>query len=236
MASNTSPLPWPGWLDIALVPRAYLALLYQIAGLPLAIAGFSWWASGLGLSLGLTFIGLGIFLGFAFLVSIRGLALVQGRIAGFLAGQVPIESYAPLQGQGFWQTFKALLLDPGTWLAQVYVLLRLPLGLAGFTSVIALLSVSSSLILVAGLHWATSQVGSDGLAHLQAFGASFTFDPGDLTWPAGLAGMHGFGRVVVAAAGVLGVLGSLHLALALAWLDGQLAKVLLTPQRPRPSA
>lgn len=219
--------PWPGGLEVVLLPRAYLALLYQFLGLPLAIAGFSWWATGLGLSLGLTVIGVGLLLGFAHLVSVRGLAFVQGRIAWGLSGVPDLDLPLVPEGAGFWDRLRALLVDPTTWCSQLYVILRLPLGVAGFALVVSLLALSGGLILAAGLHWATAGLGPDGLAHLQVMGQPFTVDPGDLQWPAVLATMPRFGRLTAVVLGLGGMVGTLHLALGLAWLDGRMARALL---------
>ena len=52
--------PAVGFFDVALTPRAYGALAYQVAGLPLGIAAFIWVTTGLSLSLGLSCIGVGL--------------------------------------------------------------------------------------------------------------------------------------------------------------------------------
>ena len=228
MQARTRTTAWPGWLDIALEPRAYGALIYQLVGLPLGILGFTWLVTGLSLSLGLSIIGLGLLLGFGFVISVRGLALAEGHLVWNLSGMPSTEMPLIPEGNGFWGRFRALLVDPATWLSQVYLLLRLPMGILGFTLLICLITLSSACILAAGLHWASTQVGADGLAHVQAFGSTFTFDPGDVELPASLFGMGAFGRVTAVAVGLLGLLGSLHLALALTWMDGCLAKALLS--------
>ena len=228
MDAHTRTQAWPGWLDIALEPRAYGALIYQLVGLPLGIACFTWLMVGLSLSLGLAVIGIGLLLGFGLIISVRGLALVQGRIVWGLSGMPALDLPLIPEGSGFWDRFRALLSDSATWLSQLYLLLRFPMGILGFTLLICLISMSAACILAAGLHWASSNVGADGLAHVQAFGSTFTFDPGDVEWPTFLFQMKSFGRVIAVATGILGLLGSLHLALALTWLDGRLAKALLS--------
>lgn len=230
MPEHGKPIAWPGWLDIALEPRAYGAVIYQLISLPLGIACFTWLVVGLSLSLGLAVLGIGLLLGFGLIISVRGLALAQGRIAWGLAGLPTVDLPLLPLGTGFWDRFRALLSDPATWLSQIYLLLRLPLGILGFTSLICLISLSSASILVAGLQWASTNVGPDGLAHLQAFGSTLTFDPGDVDLPPFLFQMRSFGRITAVAIGVFGLVGSLHLALALTWLDGRLAKLLLSPK------
>ena len=227
MQANSPSHPWPTWLGIALEPRAYMALIYQLVGLPLGIAGFVLLVTGLSLSLGLAVLGIGLLLGFCLMILVRGLALTQGRIAWGLTGMTVLDLDIIPVRNGLWERFKALVLDPTTWLAQLYVLLRLPLGILGFVLMICLISLSSACILAAGLQWASVHVGPDGFSHLQAFGTTLTVDPGELDLPYFMLNMHTFGRVTTIAVGLCGLLGTLHLALGLTWLDGRLAKELL---------
>lgn len=230
MTDNGQSIAWPGWLDIALEPRAYGAVIYQLIGLPMGIACFTWLVVGLSLSLGLAVLGIGLLLGFGLIISVRALALAQGRIVWGLAGMSGVDLPLLPKGSGFWDRFRSLLSDPATWLSQLYLLLRLPMGILGFTLLICVISLSSASILAAGLQWASTNVGPDGLAHLQAFGSTLTFDPGDVELPTFLFQMKSFGRVMAVAIGIFGLVGSLHLALALTWLDGRLARLLLSPK------
>lgn len=228
MPPKTQSLPWPGWLEIAVEPRAYGAVIYQLLGLPIGIIGFTWWSTGLSLSLGLAVLGVGLLLGFGLLISVRAMAIAQGRMAWGLTGMPSIDLPVLPEGSGFWDRFKNLLAERTTWLSQLYVLLRLPMGILGFTLIICLIVLSASCILAAGLQWASLNVGPEGLAHLQAFGTALSFDPGEVELPSFLLNMHSFGRVTAVATGLLGLLGTLHLALALTWLDGHLATALLS--------
>lgn len=228
MPSNSLSPSWPDWLGIALEPRAYGAVAYQLLSLPLGIAGVVWLTAGLGLSLGLAILGVGILLGFCLLASVRGIALLQGKIVWSLAGQASLDLSIFPDGSGFWDRLRRLLVDPTTWLSQLYVFLRLPLGILGFALLLSTILLSSSCILAAGVHWASHQAGPDGLATIQVFGAPFTFQPDDCEFPPFLLGLGGFGRLSLVAAGIGGLLGSLHLALALTWLEGRLARTLLS--------
>ena len=219
--------PWPDFFEIALAPRAYGALLYQIAGLPLGIAAFTWVVTGLSLSLGLVVIGIGLVLGLAYLVSCRGLAVALGRLAAAIAGMPAPEALAMPEGPGFWSRLGALLSNPASWGAQASLLLRMPWGIAAFTLLVTLLSLSLAAVLAAILPWQQIQLGPDGLLHLS--GHSWNLQ-GDLLFPPILEGLRNHPastRLLSAAAGLFGFLATLHGALALTRAEAWLAWTLL---------
>lgn len=219
-----------GFFEVALNPRAYGALAYQIVGLPLGIAAFTWVVTGLSLSFGLSFIGIGLFLGLAYLAASRAMAVGQGRLAACIAAEAAPAALLMPTADGFWARLGALLKDPASWGAQAYLLLRMPLGIFGFAVLITLLSLSVSALFLGLFPWYRIESVGDGLVQFQS-------RHGSMTWDLGLDGcvqlfIHhpGPARLTTAAGGALGFLGTLHAALGLTRLEALLAKLLL--QRP----
>jgi signal transduction histidine kinase len=118
-------------------PRTWSELLYAVLGLPLGVAGFVFTVVTLSLSAGLlvTFIGLPLLAisGFGarwFGSGIRTLA--NALLGGHVAPPAPLQSRPGLLG---W--LAAHLRDGAAWRARLYLLLKLPLGIATFTSAVA---------------------------------------------------------------------------------------------------
>lgn len=225
--------PWPGLFEVALAPTAYAALLYQLLGLPLGLAAFIWVVLGLSLSLGLALLGIGLLLGLGYLLACRGLAVAEARLAARLVGQAGPTAPPLPPGTGFWGRLGALLLDPASWGAQAFLLLRMPLGVAAFSALLTLLVLSTTALAMGLLPWQGLEVGPDGLAHLRASaGWHATFEPAPLDLPEAFLRHPGAARLTVAALGLLGFLGTLHLALALTRLEAWLGRLLLRGSRP----
>ncbi|HJV21618.1 MAG TPA: sensor domain-containing protein [Holophagaceae bacterium] len=223
---NPSPEK-PGFLETALEPRAYGALAYQIAGLPLGIAAFTWVVTGLSLSFGLAFIGIGLLLGLAYLLGSRALAVGQGRLAAAIAGiEGPGALFLPA-AQGFWTRLGVLLKDPASWGAQAYLLLRLPLGIFGFTVLVTLLACSVTALFLGLYPWYQAQSAGDGLLHLQSRMGSADWDLGSEVLVQAFVRHPAPARLTTAALGFLGFLGTLHAALGLTRLEALLARALL---------
>ncbi len=223
----SQPEPASGFLDPALSPRAYGALLYQIAGLPLAIAAFTWVMVGVPLSLGLSFIGLGLLLGLAYLLATRGLAVAQGRLVAWLVDMEGPTAPPLPEAVGFWARLGALLKDPASWGAQAYLLLRMPLGVLGFTLVLTFLVLSLTALGLGLLPWHRAQLLGDGSLILSARTWSGTVDLGACPAMAWLVKHPGPTRLTAAALGFLGFLGTLHAALALTRAEAKAACALL---------
>jgi hypothetical protein len=223
------PLPEPetGFLDPALSPRAYGALLYQIAGLPLAIAAFTWVMVGVPLSLGLSFIGIGLLLGLVYLLATRGLAVAQGRLVAWLA-DVEGPTAPPLpEATGFWLRLGALLKDPASWGAQAYLLLRMPLGILGFTLVLTFLLLSCVTLGIGLLPWHHADLLGDGDVFLTARHWSGTLELGSSRLAMWFVKHPGPTRLTAGALGFVGLVMTLHTALALTRAEAKAACALL---------
>ena len=122
---------------------AWGALLYMILSLGTGIAYFVWVVTGLSLSAGLIVLIIGIFIFALFLLSVRGLALIEGRIVeGLLGVRMPNRQLFSDKTVGWWERFKNLFTDGYTWSAILYMILHLPLGVFYFSLFISLIAVS----------------------------------------------------------------------------------------------
>jgi hypothetical protein len=124
-------------------PRAWGSLFYLLFALATGIIYFTWVVTGLSVSAGLSVLIIGVPFFFLFLLSVRGIALVEGRLIEALFGvRMPRRPLFTRKDLGFWQKLKSLLTQRQTWTAMVYMFLQLPLGIIYFSVVITLVSVS----------------------------------------------------------------------------------------------
>ena len=138
---------WKKFFGVVIDPRAWGALLYLLFALVTGIIYFTWTVTGISLSLGLLVLIIGIPIAGLFILSTRGLALLEGRMVEALLGiRMP---HRPLFSQkaGLWGKFKMLVADKYSWLSMLYMILQLPLGIIYFSVFISLFAVSLYLIL-----------------------------------------------------------------------------------------
>ena len=207
---SLAPLaPWPGLFEVLQTPKAYTSLLYLVMSLATGIFFFTWAITGLSLSIGLFVLIIGIPFAIAFLGSVRMLALVEGRLVeALLDVRMPRRPSLLPEGKGWMERLKNLLTDGHTWTSLAYLILHLPLGILFFTLMVTGLSLSISFMLAPIAHW--------------LFGAAFTVDFGYGQLP-----HTGWILLLNAVGGFFGLLGTLHLALALGRFQGFLAKHML---------
>lgn len=130
-------------------PRAWGGLLYMFIAFITGIFYFTWAVTGLSLSVSFSIFIFGLPLALLFLLSVRGLALLEGRLVEALLGvrmpRRPLFSHPDMK----WvDRLKALVLDRQTWLFIIYMLLQLVLGIVYFVILVTLLSFSLALISV----------------------------------------------------------------------------------------
>ena len=189
-------------------PHAYGALLYMLISMATGIFYFTWVVSGLSLAVGLIVLIIGLPFFVLFLLSIRGIALVEGRIVEALLGvRMPRRPLFTKKQDGFWDRFKALVLDPRPWIAMVYMVLQMPLGILYFTVLVTMIAFGLSGVLVPVIQWGFDEP----IIH---FGHSYYYMP---VWLVPL-------MVVV---GVLWLLLTMHLAKLVGRLHGAFAKAML---------
>jgi uncharacterized membrane protein len=135
------------FFGVALEPRTYGSLFYMLLSLATGIFFFMWVVTGLSLSLGLMILIIGIPLTVLFFGSVRGLALLEGRLVEVLLGErMPRRPRYADRSRSWLQRIGDMFTDGRTWLTMLYFVLMLPLGIVYFTVAITLLSVSLAFI------------------------------------------------------------------------------------------
>jgi len=135
------------FLAVTYDPKAWGALLYLFLAMATGIIYGTWALTGLYLSVGLALLIIGVpFFGF-FLLSVRGIALVEGRIVEALLGiRMPRRPIFDHQNLGWWDRLKVLVKEKTTWTSLIYMILMLPLGCLYFSIVIVGLALSLSCV------------------------------------------------------------------------------------------
>ena len=128
-------------------PKAWASLLYLLFSLATGIIYFSWVVTGMSVSLSLLVLIVGLPIAGLFLLSVRGIALVEGRLVEALLGiRMPRRPIFSRQDIGWWQKFKGMLASGRTWTALFYMIFQMPLGIIYFTVFVTLFAVSFWLI------------------------------------------------------------------------------------------
>jgi hypothetical protein len=137
--------------------RTWGAFFYLMLAMFLGIAYFTWVMTGFWTSFGMIFcLLIGVPLMFLFLLSVRGIGLLEGRLVEALLGvRMPRRPVFTRQDIGFWQKIKNIFLDRYTWTALVYMFLQMFLGIIYFSVFVSLISVSLWLVFqpIFGLAW-----------------------------------------------------------------------------------
>ena len=127
--------------------RAWGALLYLVLSMIIGLVYFTWAVTGLSLSLSLLVLIIGLPFAILFLLSVRSIAFVEGRIVEALLGvRMPRRPLFTDRQAGWWGQVKSLFLETRTWTALTYMILLLPLGMIYFTVFITLIALSLGLI------------------------------------------------------------------------------------------
>jgi uncharacterized membrane protein len=128
-------------------PRSWGALFYLLFSLATGIFYFTWAVTGISLSLGLLVLVVGIPFAGIFILSVRGLALLEGRLVEALLGvRMPRRPIFTNKNRSLWGRFTDLISDKYTWFTLVYMILQLPLGVVYFSVFISLIATSLWLI------------------------------------------------------------------------------------------
>ena len=188
--------------------RSWGAILYFLFALATGIFYFTWTVTGISLSLGLLILVIGIPLAGLFILSTRGLALLEGRLVEALLGvRMPRRPLFSPRSQGLWAKFTALISDRYSWFSLAYFILMLPLGIIYFTVFVTLLAVSLFLVVSPILEFGFGVpifVINDALYYVSAW----------------------MMPIVMIVGGLLFIL-TLHLAKFTGYLHGRLAKAML---------
>jgi hypothetical protein len=128
-------------------PRAWGALLYMFIAFITGILYFTWVVTGLSLSVSLSIFIFGLPLAILFLLSVRGLTVLEGRLVEALLGiRMPRRPLFTQPGLKWMERLKQLLLDKHTWLSILYMLLQFVLGTIYFIVITVVLSLSLAFI------------------------------------------------------------------------------------------
>jgi uncharacterized membrane protein len=196
------------FFGVVIEPRAWGALLYLLFTLATGIIYFTWTVTGISLSLGLLVLIIGIPIAGIFILSTRGLALLEGRMVEALIGiRMPHRPLFSKNDKGIWAKLKSLIIDRYTWFSMVYMLLQLPLGITYFTVFVTLIAVSLGLVVNPILE--------------------LVFNIPVFSYNGSLYYLNGWVMPFAVIAGVLLFFLTLHLAKVVGNLHGKLAKVML---------
>lgn len=134
---------WRRFFGVYDDPRAWGTLLYMLISLVTGIFYFTWVVTGLSLSISLSLFIFGLPLAILFLLSVRGLALLEGRLVEALLGErMPRRPIFTDPGMKWLQRLKLLLTDRHTWLAMLYLVIQQVLGIVYFTLVVTFFALS----------------------------------------------------------------------------------------------
>jgi hypothetical protein len=144
------PRSWLGrFFGVYTDPRAWGALLYMFISFITGIFYFSWAVTGVSLSVSFAIFIFGLPVALLFLLSVRGLALLEGRLVEALLGvRMPRRPLFSHQGMKWLDRLKALVFDKTTWLFIVYMLLQFALGTMYFVVITIVLSFSLAFIAI----------------------------------------------------------------------------------------
>ncbi len=188
--------------------RAWGAFLYLSFSLLTGILYFTWVVTGISLSAGLLVLIIGLPFTGVFILSVRGIGLVEGRVVEALLGiRMPRRPQFHQRNMGLWSRFKNIILDKRTWFSIVYMIIQLPLGTLYFSVFITLIALSLSAIAIPIL-----QLGFD-IPAININGGSYY--------------LAGWMLPLVVVAGILLATVTMHLAKYVGRMHGALAKALL---------
>lgn len=150
LARRPDPRPKPTrvtFFGVLADPRAWGAFIYGLIALVTGTIYFSWAMTGISVSLGLAVLVIGFPLFVMFILSVRGLSLVEGRIVeGLLGVRMPRRPVFYDRRFGLWGGCKKILKEGRTWSTLAYMILMLPLGTLYFSLLISLVAISISLV------------------------------------------------------------------------------------------
>ena len=129
--------------------RAWGALLYMLIAFVTGIFYFTWAVTGFSLSVSLSIFIFGLPLALLFFLSVRGLALLEGRLVESLLGvRMPRRPLFSQQNLKWLDRLKELAMDRHTWFSILYMLIQFVLGVVYFVAIVTVLSFSLSFIAV----------------------------------------------------------------------------------------
>ena len=199
---------WGRVFGVYVDPRTWGSLLFMFITFVTGIIYFTWAVTGTMLSLSLMILIIGVPFAILFLLSVQGLALLEGRLVEALLGlRMPRRPLFAQQGLKWLERLKALITDKHTWLSLLYLILQMPLGVLYFSLMVTLVFFSLGLIIIPIAQWVfhfpTYQINSVGYY------------------------LPVWSLLLIQLGGLLTLTLTMHLARAVGWLHGRYAKALL---------
>ena len=208
------------FFGVAADPRTYSSMFYMVLSMSTGIVYFTWVVAALSVSLGLSFVLIGIPLLILFFGSVRLLSLVEGRLVEVMLGErMPRRPLYSARGRTWLQRIGDMFTDVRTWSTMLYMLLMLPLGIVYFTLNVTLLSLSLSMIVAPILVWLG--IADAGVTNYGWNILSWSPDGGPAT------SISAGATPLLLVAGVVLLFASLHLFRGIGRLHGGIAKHLL---------
>jgi len=129
--------------------RAWGALLYMLIAFVTGVFYFSWAVTGLATSISFALFIFGLPFALLFFLSVRGLALLEGRIVEALLGiRMPRRPLFSQQNLKWMGRIKELALVKHTWFSILYMLIQFVLGTIYFVLFVIVLSFSFSFVAI----------------------------------------------------------------------------------------
>ena len=182
--------------------RAWGSLLYMLIAFVTGIAYFTWAVTGLSISISFVIFIFGLPVALLFLLSVRGVAWLEGRLVEALLGvRMPRRQLFAPQNAKLIERIKALVIDKHTWLSMLYMILQLVFGTAYFVVLVTVFSFAASFaalpIVQEVLNVPVVQFGSGVDFFLPQWGYPLAMLGGVLLWTATMhlvkwvGGLHG---------------------------------------------
>ena len=129
--------------------RAWGALLYMLIAFVTGILYFVWAVTGLSLSVSFSIFIFGLPFAILFLLSVRGLALIEGRLVEALLGvRMPRRPLFFEKGLKLLERLKLLVTDKHIWFSILYMVIQFVLGTVYFVLIVTELSFSLSFVAI----------------------------------------------------------------------------------------
>ena len=179
-------------------PLTWGAAFFILVSFVTGILYFTWAVTGLSLSLSFLILIIGLPFAFLFLLSVRGLAMIEARLVEAALGtRIAPPPVFGKPGLRWLERLKALVTDKSTWSTLLYLILQLPLGVIYFSVTVSLVALALGLITVPFLYVLTPMpvitIGSEAL-RLPIWALVLTGITGFLVLTAAMHIIRGIGR------------------------------------------
>ena len=193
--------------------QSYLNLLYLLASFPLGVFYFVYLVLGmsLGISLSIVWVGIPILL----IVGMGWWILARfERLMAVYWLKEPVSSMVASEGEpsSTWGFIKLTLANPVTWKSPIYLFLKFPLGMATFSILVTLLSISIALLTLPLTY------------EVFDFQIGGFFRPDQEAWKIDGVGEALLGTLI----GLISLAITIHITNGLAWLHAKFARLMLS--------